>query len=98
MNLAVGGNWPENVNELGIDETALENGQTLEIDYVRVYECAANPQTGRGCETIRDGYKDEETYVEGQAPIPSPPSDGVARNLTIFDGTPNPNWPAWLGY
>ncbi|CUS47358.1 MAG: beta-glucanase [Idiomarinaceae bacterium HL-53] len=95
MNLAVGGNWPENVNELGIDETALENGQTLEIDYVRVYECAANPQTGRGCETIRDGYKDEETYVEGQAPIPSPPSDGVARNLTIFDGTPNPNWPAW---
>lgn len=95
MNLAVGGNWPENVNDLGIDESAFESGQTLEIDYVRVYECASNPHTGRGCDTIRAGYKDEETLVSGEAPIPSPPSDGVARNLTIFDGTPNPNWPAW---
>ncbi|MCH8493560.1 MAG: family 16 glycosylhydrolase [Idiomarina sp.] len=95
LNLAVGGNWPENVNELGIDADAFANGQTFEIDYVRVYECASNPNTGRGCETIRAGYKDEETLVQGEAPIPSPPSDGVARNLTIFDGTPNPNWPAW---
>lgn len=95
MNLAVGGDWPENVNETGIDPEAFADGQTLEVDYVRVYECAADPDTGRGCETIRDGYKDEETLVEGEAPIPSPPSDGVARNLTIFDGTPNPNWPAW---
>ncbi|RUO36886.1 glycosyl hydrolase family 16 [Aliidiomarina shirensis] len=95
LNLAVGGNWPENVNELGIDETAFTDGQTFEIDYVRVYECASNPNTGRGCETVRAGYKDENTLVEGEAPIPSPPSDGVARNLTIFDGTPNPNWPAW---
>jgi beta-glucanase (GH16 family) len=95
MNLAVGGNWPESVNETGIDPEAFANGQTFEIDYVRVYECAQNPNTGRGCETIRAGYKDEDTLVEGEAPIPSPPSDGVARNLTIFDGTPNPNWPAW---
>lgn len=95
MNLAVGGNWPENVNELGVDADAFANGQTLEIDYIRVYECAQNPDTGRGCETIRAGYKDDETYVTGEAPIPSPPSDGVARNLTIFDGTPNPSWPAW---
>ncbi|RUO40921.1 glycosyl hydrolase family 16 [Pseudidiomarina aestuarii] len=95
MNLAIGGTWPENVNNLGIDADALANGQTFEIDYIRVYECAQNPNTGRGCETIRAGYKDEETLVEGDAPIPSPPSDGVARNLTIFDGTPNPNWPAW---
>ncbi|WP_258240440.1 glycoside hydrolase family 16 protein [Pseudidiomarina homiensis] len=95
MNLAVGGTWPENVNELGVDPEAFANGQTFEIDYVRVYECAANPDTGRGCETIRAGYKDEETLVEGEAPIPSPPSSGVAENLTIFAGTPNPNWPAW---
>ncbi|CAI8156316.1 MAG: Beta-glucanase [Pseudidiomarina mangrovi] len=95
MNLAVGGTWPENVNNLGIDPEAFANGQTFEIDYVRVYRCGSDPNTGRGCETIRDGYKDEETLVEGQAPIPSPPSDGVARNLTIFNGTPNPNWPAW---
>lgn len=95
LNLAVGGTWPENVNELGVDAEAFANGQTFEIDYVRVYECAADPITGKGCETIRAGYLDEETLVEGEAPIPSPPSDGVARNLTIFDGTPNPNWPAW---
>lgn len=95
LNLAVGGNWPENVNELGIDADAFADGQVFEIDYVRVYECGANPVTGRGCETIRAGYKDEDTLVQGLAPIPSPPSDGVPRNLTIFDGTPNPNWPAW---
>ncbi|MGQ4275738.1 family 16 glycosylhydrolase [Pseudidiomarina sp. E22-M8] len=95
MNLAVGGNWPENVNNLGVDPEAFANGQTLEVDYVRVYQCAQNPNTGRGCETIRAGYKDEETLVEGEAPIPSPPSDGVASNLTIFAGTANPNWPAW---
>ncbi|RUO20870.1 glycosyl hydrolase family 16 [Aliidiomarina iranensis] len=95
LNLAVGGDWPENVNELGIDAEAFTNGQTFEVDYVRVYECASNPDTGRGCETIRAGYKDEDTYVTGDAPIPSPPSDGVPRNLTIFDGTPNPSWPAW---
>ncbi|WP_333608936.1 family 16 glycosylhydrolase [Arsukibacterium sp.] len=95
LNLAVGGNWPENVNNGGIDAEAFANGQVLEVEYVRVYQCNANPLTGKGCETIRAGYKDEETLVTGLAPIPSPPSSGVAQNLTIFDGTPNPNWPAW---
>ncbi|MCC5854063.1 MAG: family 16 glycosylhydrolase [Idiomarina sp.] len=95
LNLAVGGNWPENVNEGGIDPDAFVDGQVFEIDYVRVYQCGANPNTGRGCDTIRAGYKDADTLVQGEAPIPSPPSDGVPRNLTIFDGTPNPNWPAW---
>lgn len=96
MNLAVGGNWPENVNNGGIDATAFENGQSFLIDYVRVYECASNPATGKGCETIRPGYDDlSDGLVEGKAPIPSPPSSGIPQNLTIFDGTPNPNWPAW---
>lgn len=95
LNLAVGGNWPENVNNLGIDAAAFENGQTFEVDWVRVYECQANPRNGKGCETIRAGYLDSDTLVTGQAPIPVPPSTGVAQNLTIFDGSPNPNWPAW---
>jgi len=95
MNLAVGGQWPENVNELGVDAEAFADGQTLEVDYIRVYQCNQNRDTGRGCETLRAGYQDEETVVTGEAPIPSPPSDGVIRNLTIFDGTPNPNWVAW---
>lgn len=95
LNLAVGGNWPENVNNLGIDADAFANGQTFEIDWVKVYECQANPINGKGCETIRAGYLDAETLVTGEAPIPSPPSTGVAQNLTIFAGTPNPNWAAW---
>ena len=94
MNLAVGGDWPENTNNLGIDESAFAEGQTLEIDYINVYQCNQNPDTGKGCETLRAGYDDEEPLVTGKAPIPSPPSTTV-ENLTIFDGTPNPNWPAW---
>ena len=96
LNFAVGGDWPANVNETGIDAEAFAEGQTYEIDYVRVYECASDPDTGKGCETVRPGYDSlEDALVEGAAPIPSPPSTGVAQNLTIFDGTPNPNWPAW---
>lgn len=96
LNLAVGGAWPEAVNETGIDAAAFADGQTYEIDYVRVYECASDPETGKGCETVRPGYDSlEDALVEGAAPIPTPPSTGIAQDLTIFDGTPNPNWPAW---
>ena len=96
LNLAVGGNWPENVNNLGIDADAFANGQKFIVDYVRVYQCAQNPDTGKGCETVRAGYdKEGDALVIGQAPIPSPPSSGIAQNLNIFTGTPNPNWAAW---
>lgn len=96
LNFAVGGNWPENVNATGIDATAFENGQQFEVDYVRVYQCSINPETGEGCATVRGGYDDpEDAFVEGAAPIPSPPSAGVAQNLAIFNGSANPNWPAW---
>ena len=96
LNFAVGGDWPENVNNLGVDASAFEGGQSFEIDYVRVYECQQNPDTGKGCETIRAGYDNpEDALVEGEAPIPSPPSTGVAQNLTIFAGTLKPEWPAW---
>lgn len=96
LNQAVGGNWPENVNNKGVDPAAFANGQAYVIDYVRVFQCEANPATGKGCETIRAGYdKADDALVEGKAPIPVPPSDGVARNLTIFDNTANPSWPGW---
>ncbi len=96
LNFAVGGDWPENVNATGIDTSAFENGQAFEIDYVRVYECAQNPDTGKGCETVRPGYDSvEDALVEGAAPAPTPPSDGTVTPLTIFDGSFNPNWPAW---
>ena len=43
LNLAVGGNWP------GSPDSATVFPATLEVDYVRVYECAANTETGQGC-------------------------------------------------
>ncbi|MFU2512120.1 family 16 glycosylhydrolase [Pseudoalteromonas sp. ASV78] len=96
LNLAVGGDWPENVNNLGVDAGAFADGQTYSIDYIRVYECASNPETGKGCETVRPGYDSlDDALVEGAAPVPTPPSDGVAKNLDIFDGSLNANWLAW---
>lgn len=96
LNHAVGGNWPENVNNKGIDAAAFAKGNAYVVDYVRVYQCEANPSTGKGCETIRAGYdKPTDALVEGKAPVPVPPSDGVARNLTIFDNAENPSWPGW---
>ena len=96
LNFAVGGDWPENVNATGIDATAFENGQTFEVDYVRVYECAQDPDTGKGCETVRPGYDNlDDALVQGKAPAPTPPSDGTVMPLTIFDSSFNPNWPAW---
>jgi beta-glucanase (GH16 family) len=96
LNNAVGGDWPENVNNLGVDAAAFAEGQSFEVDYVRVYQCAANTDTGKGCETVRPGYDSlDDALVEGKAPVPTPPSDGVARNLDIFNGTLNANWIAW---
>ena len=52
LNLAIGGAWAANVNEKGIDESVFP--QSLEIDYVRVYECSLSPLTGAGCEAISE--------------------------------------------
>ncbi|MGZ9898676.1 family 16 glycosylhydrolase [Shewanella gaetbuli] len=61
LNLAVGGAWAGNVNNTGIDETVFP--QSMLIDYVRVYECAASPNTGEGCASIDDNA----TLVTGHA-------------------------------
>jgi beta-glucanase (GH16 family) len=96
LNLAVGGQWPESVNEGGINAEAFAAGQSLEVDYVRVFECSIDPSTGKGCETVRGGYNVEgDGLVIGQAPIPSPPSTGIATPITIFDDVVNINWVAW---
>ncbi len=85
LNLAVGGDWPENVNELGIDADAFAQGQTLAVDWIRVYECATDPDTGRGCETIRPGYDSlDDALVEGEAPVPAAPSSGEPDPVTII--------------
>ena len=108
LNLAVGGSWAGNVNDTGIDAAAFAGGQKLQVDYVRVYECSVNPANGKGCETVRAGYKDKEAdgvvstasdptgaLVSGEAPIPKPPSTGIAVNLTIFSESENSSWPIW---
>jgi len=45
LNVAVGGNWP------GPPDKSTVFPQTLEVDYVRVYECSVDPVTGHGCAT-----------------------------------------------
>jgi len=46
-NLAVGGRWPERENEKGLDPDAVP--AELQIDWIRVYQCAGDRETGRAC-------------------------------------------------
>ncbi|MCW8092181.1 glycoside hydrolase family 16 protein [Alteromonas sp. ASW11-130] len=81
LNLAVGGSWAANTNNGGIDETAFP--QTLEVDYVRVYECSVNPSNGQGCATIGDS----PVIVEGhQPPVISEPEEnlGAGPRFDLF--------------
>ncbi|BDX07133.1 glycoside hydrolase family 16 protein [Planctobacterium marinum] len=55
FNNAVGGAWASNVNEKGIDPDIFP--QRLSIDYVRVYQCSKDPETGKGCASISEGAK-----------------------------------------
>ncbi|KAJ9436772.1 Glucan endo-1 [Diplonema papillatum] len=61
LNFAVGGDWPSNAHDRGIDAAAFANGQFMSIDYVRVYQCPADPATGKGCGTVA-------SLIEGTAP------------------------------
>jgi len=74
LNVAVGGAWASNVNEKGIDSSVFP--QTMEIDYVRVYECSINPSTGQGCATIGENA---ELVPGNQAPVIRDPSDNVGK-------------------
>lgn len=49
LNLAVGGHWPENVNEKGVDVEHWP--RQMVVDYVRVYQCSAQTADGTGCGT-----------------------------------------------
>ena len=109
LNLAVGGNFPANSNNSGdypdsngINPAAFAEGQTFLIDYVRVFECASDPMTGAGCETIRTNYKVEASddvpdgaLVLGKAPTPASPVPDVAVPITIFADGENPLWKLW---
>ena len=47
LNLAVGGNWPENTSLGGVSEEGFP--KRMEVDWVRVWQCDADRATGRGC-------------------------------------------------
>lgn len=91
INFAVGGDWPENVNNLGIDASAFENGQSLQVDWVRVFECNVDPVTGAGCETGSDAER-EATLEEGAATPPSILQDGITSTFTILDDELADGW------
>ena len=89
LNLAVGGNWPSSVNATGIDESAFP--QEFVIDYVRVYQCTEDFDTGKGCATS-DG---EFVLNEGVQPPQAP--DNTSNELVIFDGEAKApySWYTW---
>ncbi|CCQ10128.1 Beta-glucanase precursor [Pseudoalteromonas luteoviolacea B = ATCC 29581] len=68
LNFAVGGNWPENTGIRGVDKSVFNAKNTMQIDYIRAYQCSIDRHTGRGCATIPVNY--ESTLVAGHAPTP----------------------------
>lgn len=74
LNLAVGGDWPANVNDTGIDESVFP--QEYLIDYVRVYQCTEDFASGRGCASS-DG---EFVHNPGIVPPASPVAAGNSAN------------------
>lgn len=49
LNLAIGGEWPER-NGNGVDKSGFP--KSMEIDFVRVYECASDPELGLDCVSL----------------------------------------------
>lgn len=55
FNFAVGGTWPEDTNEKGLDKTGFP--KNFSIDWVRVYQCSKDKETGKGCGSISPDAK-----------------------------------------
>ena len=47
VNFAVGGRWPESEGVGGVSRVNFP--KSMEIDWIRVYQCDADPETGKGC-------------------------------------------------
>ncbi len=76
LNLAVGGNWPGSPNDATVFPA------TLEVDYVRVYECSADPATGKGC----------VSNVSGDVEAPAADSAFIASYDLYTDGASAVTW------
>lgn len=90
LNLAVGGDWAGNVNDTGIDESAFP--QEMLVDYVRVFECRKDRETGRGC-----GSSDGSFKLNPGVPRPAPVDPGNGSEFVIFNGavTAPYEWRTW---
>ena len=77
VNLAVGGNGPGFVNPADVD------GSTMEVDYIRVYECSYGLADGTGCNSNADRGletpEEAEPYVE--------------ETVLFADGAATLSWP-----
>ncbi|MGD8230585.1 family 16 glycosylhydrolase [Vibrio sp. TRT 1302] len=62
LNVAVGGAWAANANEQGINPDIFP--QTMLVDYVKVYRCAADRWKGKGCGVSSD----QAVLIEGHQP------------------------------
>ncbi|SET59264.1 carbohydrate binding domain-containing protein, partial [Thalassotalea agarivorans] len=97
LNNAVGGNWAGRTHQAanytvgdangtiarGVDPAAYVDGNAYQVDYVRVYECAKDPVTGKGCATISSDYY-ADTFVTGAAPVPIPPVIPVPVGVDLY--------------
>lgn len=79
LNLAVGGNWPGSPN----DQTTFP--QEMTVEYVRVYRCSLDPDTGKGCATHVNNAVVPKTGVAAPAQLSTPLYDnGVSTfNFTV---------------
>lgn len=88
LNLAVGGSWSANANERGIDYSDFP--KTMLVDYVKVYRCSVDSETGKGCATRGE----QAVLVKGkQAPAILAKDDSYAEVplLDIFSEGLNSN-------
>lgn len=90
MNLAVGGNWP------GVPNAQTTFPQEMQVESVKVYRCAANPTTGKGCASNVDPSVTPLTGHPqvGQGDFASPPlftmfGDALATGLKVDSYNPD---------
>lgn len=81
LNVAVGGDWPGDPGE----DTAFP--VEMEVDYVRIWECAQTPETLEACATVSP---DAQLVAGNQPPEPAPeidydPAFMDGDEVTIFD-------------
>ena len=84
LNLAIGGSWAGETNDTGIDST-LDHAEML-VDYVRVYQCSVDTETGKGC-TSKVSESAEQVKGVDEPSLTFKKLDLSASMLTIMQDT-----------